>query len=349
MSNKLYLRKNVYEMAKERLNKIYNNVDNVAVAYSGGKDSTVLMHLVLETIPKDKELYIYFIDKESNLISTKEYIERQFDYIKEKYKNVHLLWFAIPMREINAMSFYEPWWTSFDPMEKDNWIYEPPKKRYVITNENNILKEYGNDETHTTIYKEINKYISKNNKIKTGVMVGIRTDESLNRFRAVTKYKHLNMDYCTQVDTNVYNFYPIYDWDFRDIWKYHHDNDIEVNPIYQKMWLKGIYKREMRISQSFAGVPKKTLPIYRELEPESFERFCKRVKGINSLTHIDLNIIKRLCDNVDYDYLYNCLPEVYQKALDKTKKNTKDRETIKAILNGDIRLKRKAEKKGDNK
>lgn len=108
MSNKLYLRKNVYEMAKERLKKIYNKMDNIAVAYSGGKDSTVLMHLVLETIPNNKELYIYFIDKESNLISTKEYIERQFESIKAKYKNVHLLWFAIPMREINAMSFYEP-------------------------------------------------------------------------------------------------------------------------------------------------------------------------------------------------------------------------------------------------
>lgn len=348
MANKLYLRKNVYEMAKERLQEIYEKVDNIAVAYSGGKDSTVLMHLVLETIPNNKELYIYFIDKESNLISTRNYIERQFDNIKEKYKNVHLLWFAIPMREINAMSFYEPWWTSFDPREKENWIYEPPQKDYVVTNSNNILKDYGNNETHTTIYKEINRYISKENKIKTGVMVGIRTDESLNRFRAVTKYKHLDMDYCTQVDKNVYNFYPIYDWDFRDIWKYHHDNNIEVNPIYQKMWLKGIYKREMRISQSFAGVPKKTLPIYRELEPESFERFCKRVKGINSLTHIDLNVIKRLCDNVDYDYLYNCLPETYQKALDKTKKNTKDRETIKAILNGDIRLKRKTERRKTN-
>jgi hypothetical protein len=30
--------------------------------------------------------------------------------------------------------------------------------------------------------------------------------------------------------------------------------------------------------------------------------------------------------------------------LDKTKRNTKDKETIKAILNGDIRLKRKAQK-----
>lgn len=346
---KLYLQTNVYEEAKKRLNNIYSKIDQIAVAYSGGKDSTVALYLVLETKPKDMPMYIYFVDKESNLISTEEYIQRQFDYIKDKYidHNVKLMWICLPLKEINAMSFYNPYYICWEKEKKDIWCYDMPKRDYVINEDNNPLKDYGYTVDNKYIYTAINKYLSNNSKIKTGVIVGLRADESLNRYRAVTKHKHLDISYCTQVLDNVYNFYPIYDWDFRDIWKYHYDNNIEVNPIYQKMWLKGVFKREMRISQSFAGVPKKTLPLYRELEPESFERFCRRVDGINSLTHIDLNVIKKLCDNVDYDYLYSSLPEVYQKALDKTKRNTKDRESIKAILNGDIRLKRKAEKKKD--
>lgn len=346
---KLYLQSNVYEETLKRLKEIYSKVDRVAVAYSGGKDSTVLLYLVLGTIPKDKELFVYFVDKESNLISTRNYIERQFDFIAEHYPKTKLMWICLPLKEINAMSFYNPYYYCWDKDKKDLWIYDKPNKPYLIDENNNPLLEYGYDKENKFIYTCINKYISQNGTISTGVMVGIRADESLNRFRAVTKYKHLGLPYCTEVMKNVYNFYPIYDWDFRDIWKYHFDNKIEVNPIYQKMWLKGVFKREMRISQSFAGVPKKTLPLYRELEPESFEKFCARVAGINSLTHIDLQAIKRLCDNVDYDYLYSCLPEVYQKALDKTKRNTKDRETIKAILNGDIRLKRKAENKNKKK
>lgn len=342
---KLYLQKDVYEMALERLHKVYENVDRVAVAYSGGKDSTVCLYLVLETIPAEKEMYVYFVDKESNLISTRDYIQRQFDYIRDHYPKVHLMWICLPLKEINAMSFYNPYYYCWDKSKRDLWIYEQPERDYVINEDNNPLTEYGYDVENKYIYTAINKYISENCKVRTGVIVGLRADESLNRYRAVTKFKHLDMAYCTQVLENVYNFYPIYDWDFRDVWKYHYDNKIEVNPIYQKMWLKGVFKREMRISQSFAGVPKKTLPLYRELEPESFERFCARVDGVNSLTHIDLNVIKRLCDNVDYDYLYNSLPDVYKKALDKTKRNTKDRETVKAILNGDIRLKRKAQKK----
>lgn len=348
---KLYLQSDVYTEAKKRLQEIYSKVDQIAVAFSGGKDSTVCLYLVLETKPKDMPMFVYFVDKESNLLSTEEYVQRQFDKIQKEYAdhNVKLMWICLPLKEINAMSFYNPYYYCWDKAKKDVWVYGMPDRDYVINEDNNPLAQYGYDKENKVIYSAIDKYISDNSKKRTGVIVGIRADESLNRYRAVTKHKHLGLSYCTQTRDNVYNFYPIYDWDFRDVWKYHFDKGIEVNPIYQKMWLKGVFKREMRISQSFAGVPKKTLPLYRELEPESFERFCKRVDGINSLTHIDLNVIKKLCDNVQYDYLYECLPEVYQKALDKTKKNTKDRETIKAILNGDIRLKRKAENRDKTK
>lgn len=338
---KLYLHKSVYEAGIERLKNACKFVDRIAIAYSGGKDSCVSMYLTLESISSDKEIYVYFIDKESNLISTRNYIEREYDRLIEQFPNVKLLWIALPLKEINAMSFNKPYWYCWDEKEREKWIYEPPEKNYVITQKNNILKNYGYDPENKYIYGVINRYLSENGKYKVLVVVGLRADESLNRYRAVTKYGHFDMDCITKVSDMVYNIYPIYDWDFRDIFKYISDNNIELNPIYHQMWLKGIFKREMRISQSFAGVPKKTMPLYREMEPESFERFLNRVDGVNSLTHIDLSYIKKISNQIQYDYLYECLPQVYKDALNKTQRNTKDTDTIKAILNGDIRLKRK--------
>ena len=338
---KLYLHKDVYISAKERLLEVYKHFDKIAIAYSGGKDSCVSMYLTLETMPKDKKIYIYFIDKESNLISTRNYIEREFDKISLTYHNVKLMWIALPLKEINAMSFNNPYWYCWDENEKAKWIYEPPYKNYLINKDNNILLDYGYDKDNKYIHTCIHKYLSENGLYKVGIIVGLRADESLNRYSAATKHGHFGMNYVTKIDKTVFNVYPIYDWDFRDIFKYISDNKIELNPIYQLMWLKGVPNKEMRISQSFAGVPKKTLPLYRELEPESFQRFINRVDGINSLTHIDLSYIKNLNHTMDYDYLYSCLPEAYKKALDTNKKNKKDSQTIKAILNGDIRLKRK--------
>jgi predicted phosphoadenosine phosphosulfate sulfurtransferase len=343
--SKLYLVENVYEMAKRRIDWCLDNFEKYAVAYSGGKDSTVLLYLTLEFMPKDrlKDVYIYFVDKESNLISTKDYILRQFDYIAATYPEINLMWICLPLKEINSLSFYEPFYICWDKAAKDKWVYDMPDRPFVINEDNNLIKDFGYDVEVKQVYGAINNYISNNGEQKLCVFVGLRADESLNRFRAVTKKAYFGQNYLTQIKKNIYNAYPIYDWDFRDIWKYHYDNSIEVNPIYKLLYIKGVFKREMRISQSFAGVPKKTLPLYRELEPESFERFSRRVKGVNSLTHIDLEYIKQQAVKVDYDFLMQTLPDEFRERILKSNKNTKDKETIKAILNGDIRLKRKAQ------
>ena len=143
--SKLYLIENVYEMAKKRISWCIENFEKFAVAYSGGKDSTVLLHLVLEFIPKErlKDLYVYFVDKESNLISTRDYIERQFDYIALEYPEVNLMWICLPLKEINSLSFYEPYYICWDKKEKENWVYDMPDKPYVINEDNNVLAEYG--------------------------------------------------------------------------------------------------------------------------------------------------------------------------------------------------------------
>ncbi len=46
-------------------------------------------------------------------------------------------------------------------------------------------------------------------------LVGIRTDESLNRYRTIASTKKVKKDgkqYTTKVTDSVYNVYPIYDW-----------------------------------------------------------------------------------------------------------------------------------------
>ena len=40
--------KNVYEMAGERTNQLYDLFDHVCVMFSGGKDSTVILNIALQ-------------------------------------------------------------------------------------------------------------------------------------------------------------------------------------------------------------------------------------------------------------------------------------------------------------
>lgn len=335
--SKIYLLQNVYEAAIERLRFVSENFDRVVVAFSGGKDSTVGMHLTMEVFNKP---IVYFWDKESNLIQTANFVRNVFDT-----EDIEPYWFCLPFNMRNALSVYEPYWVCWDSTCPEKWIYQPPDRPYVITPQNNFLQNYTPDKHN--LYRLFAEYVSENGKYRTAVVVGLRADESLNRFRAVTKNPQFGQSWITKTDANnCYNIYPIYDWSFGDVWTYISNNHIIYNPVYDMMFKAGLYKKNMRISQSFCDVSKQGIPIIREIDPESYSRFLQRVAGVNSLTHVDLSdVLKKAENGVDYDFLMQLYPENVragiQKKIERSQTlNPTDENVVRALLNNDIRLKR---------
>ena len=49
---KLYLDKNVYDAAQERFDYIFSEFDNIYVSFSGGKDSGLLLNLVMDYVKR---------------------------------------------------------------------------------------------------------------------------------------------------------------------------------------------------------------------------------------------------------------------------------------------------------
>mgnify|MGYP006869455959 CR=1 FL=1 len=53
--------------------------------------------------------------------------------------------------------------------------------------------------------------------------MGIRAQESLNRYNAVTREETFSRfgttNYSHRISQDVFNFYPMYDWLFEDIWR----------------------------------------------------------------------------------------------------------------------------------
>src|SRR5690606_36548779 len=81
------------------------------------------------------------------------------------------------------------------------------------------------------------------------------------------------------------SFYPLYDWNFHDIWKYIYDHKLRYSKIYDYMYKKGMGLQEIRVSSLIHEKSFKALVELPEFEPKTYDRLLKRVKGI-SIGHI---------------------------------------------------------------
>jgi predicted phosphoadenosine phosphosulfate sulfurtransferase len=115
--------------------------------------------------------------------------------------------------------------------------------------------------------------------------VGIRADESLNRFRTIasrTKEMHGDKRFTTKVEDNLFNCYPLYDWKTQDIWRFHAKNkDLPHNHVYDMMHMAGVPIHQQRLCQPYGDDQRRGLWLYHVIEPETWGSVVARVQGAN--------------------------------------------------------------------
>lgn len=119
----------------------------------------------------------------------------------------------------NAVSVFSPFWTCWDLDERDKWIREYPDYPNLATEQNNPFPFFQKKMEFEEFVPAFGKWYS--NGQKTACLVGIRSDESLNRYRTIRNYVKETLDgknWTTKITDTLYNAYPIYDWNVRDVW-----------------------------------------------------------------------------------------------------------------------------------
>jgi predicted phosphoadenosine phosphosulfate sulfurtransferase len=161
--------------ARDRVAWIFDEFPNVAVNFSGGKDSTVVFHLALEEAHKRGRLplKVMFIDQEAEWRATVDYIRSIMTR-----EDVEPHWLQIPFRMFNATSTIEEWMTCWDPSCPEKWMR--PQETFSI--KENV---YGTDrfgELFTAWQKhEFGDELSCN-------IGGVRCEESPARKTGLTHY-----------------------------------------------------------------------------------------------------------------------------------------------------------------
>jgi predicted phosphoadenosine phosphosulfate sulfurtransferase len=214
---KVYLEKNVYEASQERMDVIFSKFDKICLAFSGGKDSSVMLNLGIEYAKKyNRKIGVMIVDLEGQYKITMEHVQSMLDENKEV---IDAYWICLPINLRNAVSVYQPFWCAWEPGLEEKWVRPIPDHHSVISDQN-FFPFYKYRMEFEEFVPEFNKWYGKGEK--TAMLVGIRSDESLNRFRTIkstSKKTYNGYKWTTRLTgSNVYNCYPIYDWRTEDIW-----------------------------------------------------------------------------------------------------------------------------------
>lgn len=267
----------VLTAARQRVSRIFDDFPRVYASFSGGKDSGVMMELVAdEARRRGRRIGVLFIDLEAQYRHTIDYIQVMLD------RHADIIdphWVALPLNLRNAVSVFEPQWMCWDPDRRPDWVREPPKN--AITSEE-FFPFFRRRMEFEEFTPEFGHWYG-GGKL-AACFVGIRTAESLNRYRTIAsrrKRTHDGLQWTTWVGQALYNAYPIYDWSTEDIWTYYARERVPYNVLYDRMHQAGLSIHQARICQPYGDDQRKGLWLYQLIEPDTWARVVARVNGAN--------------------------------------------------------------------
>lgn len=282
---KIYIEKDVHQAAILRLRRLFAEFENVYVSFSGGKDSGLLLNLVIDFLRREypgRKIGVYHLDYEGQYQATTDYVTRM---MTENLDVIEPYWCCMPVSAQCAASMFQTDWTPWHPEQKDIWCRPMPEHPGVINLESHTFDKFTfNLDSYEFDTLFMDWYRENHGGGKTAAIVGIRAQESMRRYCAIANKVKMFADW--QWTTTVksgrnYVAYPIYDWTTDDIWTANARFGYSYNRLYDLMYQAGLKPNEMRVASPFNDCALGSLQLYRAIEPDTWSKLVGRVNGAN--------------------------------------------------------------------
>jgi predicted phosphoadenosine phosphosulfate sulfurtransferase len=274
--------KNVNQASNERIAFLFDNFKKIYLSFSGGKDSGVMLNLVIDYMRENKikeKIGVMILDNEANYEYSLQFMH---SIIRANLDILDVYWCCLPITLPCTVSSYSVEWQCWGNNDKDRWIRPMPEDEYVVNFQNHKFDFFKENMDYQEFWDKFGDWYG--NGETTACLIGIRTSESLNRFRAIMNKKKetLKNQIWTKKNTdNVYNCYPIYDWKTEDIWIANAMFEWEYNELYDVFYKAGVPIGSMRVASPFMSESKSSLGLYRVIDPHVWAKLCARVQGAN--------------------------------------------------------------------
>lgn len=273
---------NVLEAAKARLRYIFQENDSVYVSFSGGKDSGVLYNLMLlvaDEVSYQGKLGVFHLDYEAQYTATTKYVDKVYASLPATVEPYRC---CVPFKVTTCTSMLESYWRPWEEDKRDLWVRPLPEQRYTATDFPFFQPEmwdYDFQEKFSVWHHQ------RTGAQRTCVLVGIRAQESLHRWRTIASDRNVNKykarSWTTVIADNVVNAYPLYDWKTEDIWGANAKYGWEYNDLYNLFHLAGVSIHDARVASPFLSTAQESLKLYKVIDPQVWGKMVSRVNGVN--------------------------------------------------------------------
>lgn len=276
---------NVYDAAVQRIDFIFKNFERIYVSFSGGKDSGVMLNMVIDYMRQNnitEKVGIMVLDNEANYEHSLNFMH---SILQKNLDILDVYWCCLPITLPCTVSSYATEWQCWGVRDEKRWIRPMSKEPYIVNMQNHPFDFFKEDMSYDEFWDEFGDWYSQGKR--TACLIGIRADESLNRFRAIMNEKKTMLSgkaWTKKKRDNafaVYNCYPIYDMKTEDIWVANARNCWEYNKLYDIFYMAGLSIHQMRVASPFMSESKSSLNLYRIIDPHVWQTLCARVQGAN--------------------------------------------------------------------
>ena len=281
-------KRSVLDAARQRLINIFANDCKVYLAFSAGKDSLCLSHLVYDLalrgqIKTDK-LTVFFIDEEA-------YYPEMYDMAirwRKRFLSIGAVfnWYCLPLKQVSAFKSLqaEENWITFEPGKEDAWVHQPPP--FAITR--HPIVHYPGEMNYQTFCERT---------MMDGLrIVGVRASESIMRLKYISKMNFQNGKMPT-----TRSFFPIYDWKDNDVWLYIKENNLDFPECYMDLYRAGVKKNLLRLSNLFGFDSCNGLRYVSQTRPDLWELIERREPNAYlAVLYWDSEMFKRQTQNARF-------------------------------------------------
>lgn len=280
---RVYKEINVYDATIERFDFIFENFERIYLSFSGGKDSGLMLNMILKYMRDrniTKKIGIQIMDNEANYQASIDFMHR---ILQANSDLLEVYWCCMPITLPCTVSAYEIDWQCWGEKDKERWVRPMPTEDYIVNMNNHPFGDkFIENMNYNHFWDMFAEWYSQGKT--TANLIGIRAQESLNRFRAIMnaqKQTMKGMAWTKKNTPNVYNVYPIYDWKTRDVWIANDKFNWDYNKLYDVFYLAGVPVEKMRVASPFMSESKSSLNLYRVIDGHTWARLCARVSGAN--------------------------------------------------------------------